>query len=167
MSGEIGYFTKVKLGIWFLFNKSRYLEYVESLNHKLVIFNKWFFDDETSTWYLDIMTSNGEHLQHSAIKEGKLEFARQFYGQEAKVIYNGTFGCNYDLVTIEDGEFNLEYNKAYELYLASYDEDAPRIFLFDMILAFDRMEEVMKMEGEEFTPTIEEVYDFSHIEKEA
>jgi hypothetical protein len=161
MEKKIGFFKKVQLAVWFMFNKDKYLAYSNS-NKKLTVFNKWWFDEETSTWYISVLTSTGEFLQHSSIAEGKLEEARQFYNQDAKLIYNGGFDCEYEIVNVEnEGERPKGYAEASAIVQANYKEDEPHIYLFDMLIAASRLE---TKEGEYVSPSGDEI-DFSYMDE--
>jgi hypothetical protein len=166
MEKKIGFFKKVKLGIWFLFNKDKYLEYIDSLSTKLVIYNQWVYVPETG-WEIYILTSNGELLQHSSIMEGKEEEAKQLYSQDVKSFYNGAFDCDYKIVDVYPEDVRTkEFLDAVAIVKNNFKEDEPHFYIFDMIVALDKMEDQMKKEGEVFSPSIQEVYDFSHIEKD-
>jgi hypothetical protein len=81
---DVNIFTKVKLGLWFLFNKGKYLEYLDSLNHKLLILNKFYQDN--GTWNLTVISSTGEVLQHLSILDGKLDEAVHLFSQDMKTL---------------------------------------------------------------------------------
>jgi hypothetical protein len=119
---DMNIFTKMKLGLWFTFNKGKYLEYVDSLNNKLVIFNKFFRDNDK--WNLTVITSTGEVLHHLSILEGKLEDTIHLFSQEMKSLYNGAFECDYDIVNImpEDSQPPL-FRKAADLFLAQKERE--------------------------------------------
>lgn len=167
MSEEIGIIKKIKLGIWLLFNKDKYLDYIDSLSRNLLIYNKWSFCEE-SGWSLTIITSTGEIFQKDmSIADGRLEEAKQIFTQDVKIMYNGAFDCPYEIVNVLPNEPEPKgYRAAADKCNAEFNEDEPHIYFFDFLLAMNKIEEEPKVEEESFYVSPEdEIFDFSHVER--
>lgn len=92
------FLQKLKLMIWFFFNKHKVHEYLEFANSKITIYNKIAFVEEMQSLYLVVLTSEGELLGHTAIDD--LEGAKQFWSEQMKVHYNDFYIGGYDIVNI-------------------------------------------------------------------
>ena len=115
----MGFFKKLKLAIWLIFNRDKYSEYIRDRNKKLIIFNRYYDNDDGELCLL-VLTDTGEVLKNITIQDGMLEEAKQVFGEEIKLIYNGAFDCDYEIITIMPDDILPErFERAGELYLAN------------------------------------------------
>lgn len=89
--------TKIKLIIWYIFNKKKYQDYIKLNFTKLYIFNKFYLDNDI--WHILTITSDEEVINHFGINPEKLAETYQFFTQDIKALYNSNMNRPYEIIS--------------------------------------------------------------------
>jgi len=109
---------KLRLMLWYFFNKQKVLDYLEIKNTRTIVYNKFAYDAE---WSLVVINSRGEILSSETFSDESLADVRLKYEQLIKPLYNELYLGHFDIISLFPDDPRPDgYTKACGIYREKY-----------------------------------------------